>query len=110
MALMVEKMPAVAYAALSQFHVDDRALRRRYYYLNQLESEVNQKDRSRSFAKTALEVRFVFFKERCRVITSSQQLPFLCLQTWFSVKPIRLRDLTKYNGFRTLVQLTQGHN
>ena len=106
MALMVEKMPAIAYAALSQFHVDDRALRRRYYYLNQLESEVNQKDRSRSFAKTALEVRVTFFKERCKVITSSQQRPFLCLQTWFSIKPIRLQDLTKYNGFRTLIYLT----
>ena len=54
---MVEKMPAVAYNAISQFYIDDKALRRKYFYLDQLESDVNAKDKSKSFAKNALEVR-----------------------------------------------------
>ena len=56
MSHMVEKMPNVAYAALSQFYVDDKALRRKYYYLNQLESLKNGKEMKTNHAKTALEV------------------------------------------------------
>lgn len=56
MAHMVEKMPQVAYAALAQFYMDDKAIRRKYFYLNQLESEKNQVDSSKNFAKSALEV------------------------------------------------------
>ena len=58
MAHMVEKMPNVAYAALAQYYVDDKALRRKYFYLNQLESEKNQKEPNKSYAKTPLEVKF----------------------------------------------------
>ena len=56
MAVMVEKMPSVAHEALAQFYVDDRALRRKYYYLNQLESEINKKEKGKNLAKSALEV------------------------------------------------------
>ena len=60
MAHMVEKMPNVAYVALAQFYVDDKALRRKYYYLNQLESVRNDKEINTIHAKTALEVIFNF--------------------------------------------------
>ncbi len=55
MAFMVEKMPSVAYDALEQFHTEDRALRRSYFYLDQLEPEFDN-DKRPSLAKTALEV------------------------------------------------------
>lgn len=38
--LMVEKMPDVAKIALGQFEMVDKALRKKYYYLNYLESDV----------------------------------------------------------------------
>eukprot|EP00795_Rhopilema_esculentum_P002480 gene2480-18142_t len=60
LACMVEKMPAVAYNAISQFYIDDKALRRKYFYLDQLESDVNAKDKSKSFAKNALEMIVVY--------------------------------------------------
>jgi len=62
MAHMVEKMPNVAYAALSQFYIDDKALRRKYYYLNQLESGKDEKELGQNNAKTALEM-IVVYKE-----------------------------------------------
>eukprot|EP00794_Sanderia_malayensis_P006243 gene6243-6962_t len=62
MVLMVEKMPTVALEALGQFYVDDRALKRKYYYLNQLEAEVNKKEKGKDFAKTVLEM-IVIYKE-----------------------------------------------
>lgn len=62
---MVEKMPNVAYAALAQFYVDDKALRRKYFYLNQLESEKNQKATNKNYAKTALEVHYFPFLHFC---------------------------------------------
>ena len=61
MAHMVEKMPNVAYAALSQFYIDDKALRRKYYYLNQLESGKDEKELGQNNAKTALEVEPFLF-------------------------------------------------
>ena len=61
MANMVEKMPQIAYAALAQFFVDDKALRRKYYYLNQLESARNEKEAGKDHAKTTLEVDYDLF-------------------------------------------------
>lgn len=61
--LMVEKMPDVAKIALAQFEVVDKALRKKYFYLNYLECETWKKKSTlhrnpskKSFAKTPLEV------------------------------------------------------
>ena len=62
--LMVEKMPDVAKVAISQFQLVDKALRKKYYYLNYLERDVwkrlatkHGKPMRQSFARTPLEVR-----------------------------------------------------
>ena len=58
LSLMVEKMPGIAIEALEQFHSMDRALRKKYYYLNYLEkmSATDNGENSEGSAKTALEV------------------------------------------------------
>ena len=57
---MVEKMPGIAIEALEQFHSMDRALRKKYYYLNYLEkmSATDNGETSEGSAKTALEVKY----------------------------------------------------
>lgn len=40
--LMVEKMPGIAAEALEQFYTEDRALRKKFYYLNYLEKKLSQ--------------------------------------------------------------------
>ena len=64
LSLMVEKMPDVAKEALGQFQQVDKALRRKYYYINYLEVETWKTLGSRagtplrqSWAKSSLEVR-----------------------------------------------------
>ncbi|XP_028415191.1 transient receptor potential cation channel subfamily V member 5-like [Dendronephthya gigantea] len=59
MSLMVAKMPPVAKEALEQFHSMDRANRKQYYYLNQLEPG-KPGEKENILAKTPLEeaVRF----------------------------------------------------
>ena len=42
--LMVEKMPLVALDALDQFYSEDRALRKKFYYLNYLEKRLSKED------------------------------------------------------------------
>ena len=42
--LMVEKMPLVALDALDQFFSEDRALRKKFYYLNYLEKRISKED------------------------------------------------------------------
>lgn len=58
LSLMVEKMPGIAIEALEQFHSMDRALRKKYYYLNYLEkmSATDDGENSEGSAKTALQV------------------------------------------------------
>eukprot|EP00794_Sanderia_malayensis_P014412 gene14412-15918_t len=58
LSLMVEKMPGIAIEALEQFHSTDRALRKKYYYLNYLEkmSATDDGENSEGSAKTALQV------------------------------------------------------
>ena len=58
LSLMVEKMPGIAIEALEQFHSMDRALRKKYYYLNYLEkmSATDDGESSEGSAKTALQV------------------------------------------------------
>ena len=61
---MVEKMPGIAIEALEQFHSMDRALRKKYYYLNYLEkmSATDDGENSEGSAKTALEVNINYHK------------------------------------------------
>ena len=42
--LMVEKMPMIALDALDQFYSEDRALRKKFYYLNYLEKRLSKED------------------------------------------------------------------
>lgn len=42
--LMVEKMPGIAAEALEQFYTEDRALRKKFYYLNYLEKKLAKDD------------------------------------------------------------------
>ncbi len=51
-------MPGIAIEALEQFHSTDRALRKKYYYLNYLEkmSATDDGENSEGSAKTALQV------------------------------------------------------
>lgn len=42
--LMVEKMPGIAAEALEQFFTEDRALRKKFYYLNYLEKKLTDDD------------------------------------------------------------------
>ena len=42
--LMVEKMPMIALEALEQFFTEDRALRKKFYYLNYLEKKLAPDD------------------------------------------------------------------
>lgn len=64
--LMIKKMPDVAKIALGQFETVDKALRKKYYYLNYLENDIwkriaTKKGNSlrQSYAKTPLEVCFL---------------------------------------------------
>lgn len=65
--LMVEKMPDVAKIALGQFQMVDKALRKKFYYLNYLETDVWRRMATRegkalrmSCARTPLEVIICF--------------------------------------------------
>ncbi|XP_066927224.1 uncharacterized protein [Clytia hemisphaerica] len=42
--LMIEKMPMIALEALDQFYSEDRALRKKFYYLNYLEKKLTTED------------------------------------------------------------------
>ena len=88
--LMVEKMPDVAKIALGQFEMVDKALRKKYYYLNYLESDVWKRMATKcktpirqSFARTPLEVshlRYVAFSMR-RKLHQSQIMSHKCYVT-----------------------------
>ena len=60
LSLMVEKMPGIAMESLEQFHSMDRALRKKYYYLNYLEkmsaTDEGEGGENAGSAKTALQV------------------------------------------------------
>ena len=57
--LLVDKMPKLAYKALNQFLIEEKASRKNYYYLSNLEFDVSCK-LGRTPAKPILEVKLTF--------------------------------------------------
>ena len=107
MAHMVEKMPNVAYAALSQFYIDDKALRRKYYYLNQLESCRDEKEMGQNHAKTALEVEpflflniFAIFHKFTNAQAHKSSFIPRASQLWNSLPPTAFPESYNLSSFK----------